>query len=134
MERMARHTGYEFAGPVPRELEEALDRVARCEASAATYRAEAAHYEPASSDARVALSKSYAASAVARQTRSELRDNCRDFVRGLKAAGTAPQQVLIAVKTVVRDAARRTESSWDAQSLTAEIVQWAIDAYYGTGL
>jgi hypothetical protein len=131
MAQMAHHTGYEFAGPVPPELEEALDRVAHYEASAATYRAEAGRYEPASSDARVALSKSYAASASARQSRSALRERCRDFVRGLKTSGNAPQQVLIAVKTIVRDAARRTETSWDAQSLTAEIVQWAIAAYYG---
>ena len=132
MEQMARQRGYEFAGPVPPELARALEQVARYEASAASYRTLATRHEPASSETRVALSRSHAATAAARQGRAALRETCRDFVRHLKRVGVAPQQVLIAMKTIVRDAARRTETSWDAQPLAAEMVQWSIDAYYDT--
>ena len=122
--------GYQFAGPVPAALSEALDRVARFEASAASHRALATRHEPLSAESEAAMAQSQAAQRNARASRHGLRIACDAFVRQLKAAGVPPQHVLIAVKTIVRDAARRSETPWDAHPLTREVVQWSIDAYY----
>jgi hypothetical protein len=129
-ETRAQAPGYHFTGPVPASLDEALDRVARFEASAASYRTLAARHEALSAESEAAMAQSQAAQRSARAARQALRAACDAFVRQLKAAGTPPQHVLIAVKTIVRDAARRSDAAWDAHPLTREIVQWSIDAYY----
>jgi hypothetical protein len=122
--------GYQFTGPVPVALGEALDRVARFEASAASYRSIAGRYEPLSAESEAAMAQSQSAQRNARASRHALHVAFDAFVRQLKAAGAPPQHVLIAVKTIVRDAARRSDAPWDAHPLTREIVQWSIDAYY----
>ena len=122
--------GYQFTGPVPAALGEALDRVARFEANAASYRALAARHQPLSAESEAAMAQSQAAQRNARAARHALRSACDAFVRRLKDTGAPPQHVLIAVKTIVRDAARRSETPWDAHPLTREVVQWSIDAYY----
>jgi hypothetical protein len=111
-------------------LVEALDRVARFEASAASLRALAARYEVLSPESEAAMAKAQIAQRHARAARGALRAACDAFVRQLKAAGVPPQHVLIAVKTIVRDAARRSEGSWDSHPLMREVVQWSIEAYY----
>jgi hypothetical protein len=123
-------TGYHFTGPVPAGLAEVLDRVARFESSAASLRALAARYEALSAESEAAMAKAQSAQRNAHSARQALHVACDAFVRQLKAAGLPPQHVLIAVKTIVRDAARRAEGPWDAHPLTREVVQWSIDAYY----
>lgn len=56
------------------------------------------------------------------------------YVRGLRAGGARPEQMVVQVKTFVRDA--MLAEGWadpDAtRALTAEVVRWGIDAYYDT--
>jgi hypothetical protein len=131
MDEMPAHAaGYEFTGPVPSGLVEVLDRVARFEASAASLRALAARYEVLSPESEAAMAKAQIAQRHARAARVALRAACDAFVGQLKAAGVPPQHVLIAVKTIVREAARRSQGSWDSHPLTREVVQWSIEAYY----
>jgi hypothetical protein len=129
-EMPASAAGYQFTGPVPAALVEALDRVARFEASAASLRTQAGRYEALSAESEATMAKAQAAQRSAAAAREQLHVTCDTFVRQLKAAGLPPQQVLIAVKTIVRDAARRIDAPWDSHPLTREVVQWSIDAYY----
>jgi hypothetical protein len=123
-------TGYQFTGPVPAALVEVLDRVARFEANAASLRAQAARFEALSAESEATMAKAQSAQRHAHAARQALHLACDAFVRQLKTAGLPPQHVLIAVKTIVRDAARRVDVPWDSHPLTREVVQWSIDAYY----
>lgn len=125
-----RAAGYQFTGPVPAGLAEVLDRVARSEASAASLRALASRYEVLSAESEAAMAKAQVAQRQALAARTALHAACDAFVRQLKSSGLPPQHVLIAVKTIIRDAARRVDVPWDSHPLTREAVQWSIEAYY----
>jgi hypothetical protein len=63
---------------------------------------------------------------------AQLRTVMTRYVRGLRATGARPEQMLVQVKGFVRDA--MTADGWRdpeaARVLTAEVVRWSIAAYY----
>ena len=63
---------------------------------------------------------------------AELQAVTTRYVRQLRAGGARPEQMVVQVKTFVRDA--MLAEGWadpDAtRALTAEVVRWGIDAYY----
>ncbi len=63
---------------------------------------------------------------------AELRAVTTRYVRGLRAGGARPEQMLVQVKAFIQDAmaAEGWHDSEAAQALTAEVVGWSIAAYY----
>ena len=65
----------------------------------------------------------------------ELRDAIQNYVRGLKANGHLPEQVLVAVKALIAEAGIKQRGGSarrrDAQ-LADRIVAWSIAAYFAS--
>jgi hypothetical protein len=57
-----------------------------------------------------------------------LRSSLTGYVGTLRALGTPPERVLVAVKELVKDAA--ADARIDTRGLTGAAVQWAIAAYF----
>ena len=61
----------------------------------------------------------------------ELRKSLTGYVDTLRAFGTPPERVLVAVKELVKDAA--ADARIDTRGLTGAAVTWAIAAYFPSG-
>jgi hypothetical protein len=63
---------------------------------------------------------------------AQLRAVTTRYVRGLRAGGARPEQMLVRVKELLNEA--MTSDGWRdpaaATALTAEVVRWSIAAYY----
>ena len=101
---------------------------------------------PAQSDvpsapARIRLAAAVAAAKASRATTPELRDAVCECVLELKGQGRPPEQVIVAIKTLVADGGIRRQSAharpdWPQdERFQDEIVdsvgQWCVDAYFG---
>ena len=65
----------------------------------------------------------------------ELRAAIHEYVRGLKASGHQPEQVLVAVKALVAEARvgkRRSSGDTLSGELMDRVVAWSIAAYYAS--
>jgi hypothetical protein len=61
-----------------------------------------------------------------------LRDSVREFVGLLRRLGKSPEDAVIAVKELIRDASADFLQSprYAERDLTADVVLWAIDGYF----
>jgi hypothetical protein len=65
----------------------------------------------------------------------ELRKAIHGYVRGLKASGYRPEEVLVAVKALIIEAGvekRSASPGSPAAELTDRVVGWSIDAYFAS--
>ncbi len=63
----------------------------------------------------------------------ELRDAIQSYVRGLKASGYPPEQVLVAIKALIAEAGvekRGISSDSPNAALADRVVAWCIEAYF----
>jgi hypothetical protein len=62
----------------------------------------------------------------------ELRAAVQNYVRGLKASGYPPEQVLVAVKALIAEAGVKRGVSADSPGavLIDRVVAWCIEAYF----
>ncbi len=63
----------------------------------------------------------------------ELRDAIQTYVRGLKASGYRPEEVLAAIRALIAEAGveeRRVSADSPRAELADRIVAWCIDAYF----
>ena len=63
----------------------------------------------------------------------ELRSAVHKYVRRLKASGYSPEEVVVAIKTLIVEAGvekRRGSTDSPGAELTDRVVAWSIDAYF----
>jgi hypothetical protein len=63
----------------------------------------------------------------------DLRDAIYGYVRGLKASGYRPEEVLVAIKALIVEAGvekRRSATDSRHAELTDRVVAWSIEAYF----
>jgi hypothetical protein len=63
--------------------------------------------------------------------RAQLRASVTAYVHSLRAEQLPPQQVLVQVKSAVREATPPELDVVDARELMEDVVRWSIEAYYG---
>jgi alkylhydroperoxidase/carboxymuconolactone decarboxylase family protein YurZ len=63
----------------------------------------------------------------------ELRDAIQTYVRGLKASGYRPEEVLAAIRALIAEAGvekRRGSADSPHEELADRVVAWCIEAYF----
>ena len=67
---------------------------------------------------------------VTQALRAQLRASVTAYVRRLRSDGGSPEQTLVDVKAVVRDATPPELAIVESRELMAEVVRWSVETYY----
>jgi tryptophanyl-tRNA synthetase len=62
--------------------------------------------------------------------RAQLRASITAYVCHLRADGVSPEQMLILVKSTVREAPLSELTHWESRALMEDVVRWSVESYY----